>query len=1062
MFDFKVGKKNIWLRMIIIVLVFTIFISNSFGTSFQMEWNSVISNNENWIKIPLINSYVTPVIVATPEYTSTNQDYGISTWITNVTSNSFMLRTSNEHLNNTQNITVHYIVIEKGSWVLPGNNIKVEAGIHNTSKVGSSTTGWTCPDYGDIINFSITFDNNPLLISTRGSNNNPNSWAVTFQNDPNSQTATVTTTQMCQGLSQSKATSPGNISSNESIYWIAIDEGNGYLNDIEFEILWNLKDTGDSGGSWINGYKDGIPFVESWSHSWINPPKIIVTSQTSVGGSDGSWPVLYDTGDKSQIRMFVDEANERSHAGSESGGGWAFSNSGSFGIHEPNNIFINFSKSLIFRNKYNNISSIITDFEGNNTINTVISTIKTPNSTLFNISLSPEILIKNLTTSDFENSTKNYTAISDGEIIGESGHIYLYNRTSKLIEFKLNYSQKPVVIATVVTQNNDESPFIPTFYSINNTHANITLCRDNGATTCDNNYDAERVDYVILDINKTNNYSWIEVGTVNASTDGSKTSINFKKTFANTPYIFSTVQSYNINSVVTNGISGTSWISGISTTGADLLGCDHPGTANSCGGTSTEEYAYLAIDLNNENLKDFTSGTKSIRDSSWTSISFGREYNKPLVFVTVNSDNGNQDPKYPWVKSVTSKDSQIRYCEADGANYCDTHTGEDTMWFAIEEGFVGVGNGGDDIEKNLTIKTYSNVFRDTTHNITSMEIKLNITKYNNSGSVSRSNSNPDLEIQMMDDTFNWITIGDLNINSIGIKTINVTNSSILKAWSNSLFRNLRIKGINFDYYSSTNIDYIFWNFTQIKLNYNQYSSYWFGNFSKTSLCGNYTLTDLFSKDYDNLINHTIYSNIYFNVPCGPLIRLNYPINNTKLLTNKTVEFNWYIDSSDSNLTCSIYINSKLNQSFTCFSGVNNSLNISINSGHYNWTINATDSYNISNKLEEEWFYNILNYHSSIHKKIFSINNNLYQININISNYNNYTTPITIIDYNNYFFNSGSFSINYNWSNSSNGPKYYGNILGWNLNILNYFNINYSITNNQNNYYLVNEFLIGLE
>ena len=97
-----------------------LFSSSVFGASFQIEWGNLTTNTEGWTQVNLVNTYTSPVVVASPEYIVTSQAYGISTWITNVTSTSFLVRNSNENLNNADNVKTHYIVMEEGSWTLPG------------------------------------------------------------------------------------------------------------------------------------------------------------------------------------------------------------------------------------------------------------------------------------------------------------------------------------------------------------------------------------------------------------------------------------------------------------------------------------------------------------------------------------------------------------------------------------------------------------------------------------------------------------------------------------------------------------------------------------------------------------------------------------------------------------------------------------------------------------------------------------------------------------------------------------------------------------------------------
>lgn len=193
------------------------------------------------------------------------------------------------------------------------------------------------------------------------------------------------------------------------------------------------------------------------------------------------------------------------------------------------------------------------------------------------------------------------------------------------------------------------------------------------------------------------------------------------------------------------------------------------------------------------------------------------------------------------------------------------------------------------------------------------------------------------------------------------------------------------------------------------------------------------------------------------------ITLISPINNTKMFGNGTINFIWNISSSDSNLSCDLYINSVYNQTVGCNSSINNSLNITLNAGYYNWTINTTNSNNLSSVASEEGFYNILNKSNNVIKLISFSNNNKYKININVGNKLNFNQNITLIDFINSKFNYSSFNILYDWYNLSNSI-FNGSILGWNLAIpsSSIVQINYSINKNLSSYHLLDEFIVGLD
>ncbi|RME78579.1 DNRLRE domain-containing protein [Candidatus Woesearchaeota archaeon] len=280
-------------------------------------------------------------------------------------------------------------------------------------------------------------------------------------------------------------------------------------------------------------------------------------------------------------------------------------------------------------------------------------------------------------------------------IFGETGEVTLGNFASTLVKFNQTYSTTPLIFATPVTQNagptDDDSALIPLIYSINTTHMNITICQDNGATTCDPTVVNETLHYFVFDPSKPYP-EWMEVGTVIASTNGADTPITFSKTFNNTPYVFTQAQTYNQGG---SNIAPVAWVDDITTTGANIIGCTHQGTGNNCDTSNpSETFAYLAIDVLNANFSkavNFQYGSEDISNSAWTPITWTANYTNVRMMVTQNDDDGNQDPQYAWARDVNTTTPDIRYCEQDGADDCDTHTSEFVMWFTMEQGLISIG-----------------------------------------------------------------------------------------------------------------------------------------------------------------------------------------------------------------------------------------------------------------------------------------------------------------------------------------------------------------------------------
>ncbi len=1006
--------------VIFILLVFTmsIFSTSIFASQFQMEWGTVTTTGENWLQVNLENTYTTPIVVASPEYTTTTTDYGRSSWVTNVTSSSFMIRTTNAVLANSDTMKQHYIVMEQGDWTLPGSGIKIQADKLSTTKYGSNSDGWACPAEGDLVTFTNPFDASPLVISTRGTDNNPSIWGATFQTNTVSSTSTLTSTEMCIGLSRGLE-SATTFTIPETIYWIAADSGSGYLEDFEFEILHQTS-------GWMAGYDDAKPFTQPWAHSWVGTPNTIVGGMTSMVGVNGAWPIIYDIGNTAMLRMFVEESTDRAHA-AEAGGAWAFDGPGFIGNSPPLNINISSNISRVIKGNSLGIDAVVTDKLGNNTVSNVTVTIQDSNATKYNITLTPELINLSLLTPDLELSTQGYTAAADSGILGETGELTLQNRESKLITFTQTYTQTPIIIATVATQNNGENAYAPIIHSINTTHANISLCRDFGATTCDTSYIAETVNYAIFDISKSNTQSWIDVGTVSASTNGASTPFTFGKTFTNVPKVFALPQTYNLGGVVANSIAAHSWINPVSTTGASIVGCAHIGIGDTCTGTANENFGYVAIDFTAVNLDKFASGEISISNSAWTTVAFGQTYTNSNVFVMVQSDNGGQDGKYPWTKSISTTGADVRYCEQDAADVCNSHTGEDTAWFALETGVIKLTGSTSDIEANGFIIPYLDLFNQTTHAINNIDVIINISIYDNSGSVTNANNNPDIRIELLNNLETWIDLGVMGVSNTGQYTINTINSGILSGWEQKNNRQIRITPINLDYSSGAVKDILEWTDLQVQINYTQYTSNWSGIFTNTNTCFTNNITDMYSVDTAGLTNHTTYTNKSFEVTCGPVITLLNPFNEEKMRTNNSLDFIFNMTTFAPNISCDFLVDGIVRQTSACFDGIN-IFNFEPGLGYHNWTINATDSNNFTTFALANNFLNIFKNNQKITKSISRSGVNIYESRLSAENLINSSNSVTVIDFVADGFSSGYTPAHYDFMNLSSG-LYSGMLFG---------------------------------
>lgn len=270
--------------------------------------------------------------------------------------------------------------------------------------------------------------------------------------------------------------------------------------------------------------------------------------------------------------------------------------------------------------------------------------------------------------------------LSDWVIV--PGRVTVEGMNWQQVSFGRTYNTVPLIFATVTTNNNGNNTPVPAVRNVTVNWFEIAVCVDAGSINCSSNPAAESVDYFVVNMDLVDNYSWIDAGTTTLDTDGSNTRVNFNKTFSPKPSVWATPQTYSQN----GKIAATIWADDgrITSTRTDLVWCVHQGVGDSCTNNQpTETTAWLAIQGWSAVLSTFEAGIQSTSNASWSAISYENKVT-PYVMSMVNDDNGNQDPKYPWVRNVSSASAQVRFCEQDGANDCDNHRANNSAWFVID------------------------------------------------------------------------------------------------------------------------------------------------------------------------------------------------------------------------------------------------------------------------------------------------------------------------------------------------------------------------------------------
>ena len=145
--------------------------------------------------------------------------------------------------------------------------------------------------------------------------------------------------------------------------------------------------------------------------------------------------------------------------------------------------------------------------------------------------------------------------------------------------------------------------------------------------------------------------------------------------------------------------------------------------------------------------------------------------------------------------------------------------------------------------QNTDWKTYNDIDSNYS-NIVQIDVKVEIDSYNPAASVNFSTTKPDIQLEVYNST-HWVAIGNFSLSTSytgsALNTTNANftlstiNSAILTAWKDSSNQDIRIRGINMDYYNATIFDEI--NTTNIWVSINGRAWSTIGNHTNGSTYG---------------------------------------------------------------------------------------------------------------------------------------------------------------------------------------------------------------------------------
>lgn len=268
--------------------------------------------------------------------------------------------------------------------------------------------------------------------------------------------------------------------------------------------------------------------------------------------------------------------------------------------------------------------------------------------------------------------------------LGEAGRQTSLSSNEWLAEsFGESYGAPPLVFATTNTVNGGQDPSAAHIRSVNTTGFETQHCEFDGGDTCDSHAD-ETNGWIAIDSDTVRSSPHMETGVVTtSSTTEYRTSVSFSNSFANTPIVFAQSQTEN-----DAGKPHNVRVESVGTSGFTLQFCDQD-TADGCESHGSEDVAWWAIDPNNADKSGSLDwGNVSVSDSNWNSISYDGYGSTPAVIAMVQTGSGSSEAVYPEVTNVDDASADVRYCESDGGDSCDTHATETVAWLTAATGTI--------------------------------------------------------------------------------------------------------------------------------------------------------------------------------------------------------------------------------------------------------------------------------------------------------------------------------------------------------------------------------------
>lgn len=274
--------------------------------------------------------------------------------------------------------------------------------------------------------------------------------------------------------------------------------------------------------------------------------------------------------------------------------------------------------------------------------------------------------------------------------LGEAGTFTTSDGNWQTVNFNDNYAS-PVVVGTTNTRNGGDDAMVFEARNVQSGSAEMRVCENEnaGGDGCDG-HTSETVGYMVVDAQVAEAVPGIDAGRVSVSgeVNSNTETVSYSENFGSTPNVFVKTQTSNYRSPIHAIVTGTS-------TSSFTVGKCWQSSTDGCSSNGAETFGWVAIEPGNIPFQQQAeTGSVSVSDSNWNSVSYSSFSSTPVAIVTTQTENGGQDAEIDEARNVGTGGMDVRFCEYEGGGECDNHNTETVGWLAISPGDLSINNAG--------------------------------------------------------------------------------------------------------------------------------------------------------------------------------------------------------------------------------------------------------------------------------------------------------------------------------------------------------------------------------